>query len=79
MELAAGRCFNKEMPTDAANTCLLNEAAVTAFGWNTPQDAIGKRIESGMKGRVKRVIGVMKNFHYRGVQFRIRTADHGNR
>ena len=62
MELAAGRCFNKEMPTDAANTCLLNEAAVTAFGWNTPQDAIGKRIESGMKGRVKRVIGVIKIF-----------------
>ena len=71
MELAAGRLFNKEMPTDADNACLLNEAAVAAFGWSTPHDAIGKRIETGLRGKVKSVIGVVKNFHYRGVQYRI--------
>jgi putative ABC transport system permease protein len=71
MKLAAGRLFNGEMPSDAANTCLLNEAAVAAFGWNTPTDAIGKRIETGLRGRVKSVIGVVKDFHYRGVQHRI--------
>jgi putative ABC transport system permease protein len=71
MELAAGRPFNKEMPSDAANACLLNEAAVAAFGWITPHDAIGKRIETGMHGQVKSVIGVVKNFHYRGVQYLI--------
>jgi putative ABC transport system permease protein len=71
MELAAGRLFNKEMPTDADNACLLNEAAIAAFGWSTPHDAIGQRIETGLRGKVKSVIGVVKNFHYRGVQYRI--------
>ncbi len=71
MKLAAGRFFNREMPTEAANACLINEAAVTASGWSTAQDAIGKRIETGLRGKVKSVIGVVKNFHYRGVQFRV--------
>jgi len=68
LKLASGRSFNREMPTDTANACLINEAAVAAFGWSTPQDAIGKRIETGLSGKVKSVIGVVKDFHYRGVQ-----------
>ena len=71
MELAAGRLFNKDMATDGDAACLLNEAAVKAFGWSTPHDAVGRRIETGLSGKVKSVIGVVKNFHYRGVQYLI--------
>ena len=71
MDLAAGRRLSKEMSSDADNACLVNEAAVAALGWSTPHEAIGKRIETGLRGKVKNVIGVVKDFHYRGVQYRM--------
>ncbi len=70
MELAAGRGFAKDMASDAASTCLINEAAFGAFGWKTPQEAIGKRVLTG-QNKVKEIIGVVKNFHFRGVKYRI--------
>jgi putative ABC transport system permease protein len=68
IEMAAGRAFQRDMRTDIAGAFLINEAAVTAFGWNSPGDAIGKRIRTGYGGRVNPIIGVTKNFHYRGLQ-----------
>jgi putative ABC transport system permease protein len=68
IEMAAGRAFQKDMSTDIAGAFLINEAAVTAFGWKYPGDALGKRIMTGYGGRVNPIIGVTKNFHYRGLQ-----------
>jgi len=70
LELAAGRGFVKDMATDATKACLINEAAVSAFGWSTPQEAIGKSILTS-DSKVKEIIGVVKNFHFRGVNYRI--------
>jgi putative ABC transport system permease protein len=66
--MVAGRAFQKDMSTDIAGSFLINEAAVAAFGWSNPEEAIGKRLKTGAGGRVNPIIGVTKNFHYRGLQ-----------
>jgi putative ABC transport system permease protein len=71
IEMAAGRAFQKEMSTDIAGSFLINEAAVAAFGWSSAEEAIGKRLKTGFGGRVNPIIGVTKNFHYRGLQTQV--------
>jgi putative ABC transport system permease protein len=68
ISLAAGRAFQEELATDVTGAFLINEAAVKAFGWSRPEDALGKRLRTGNGGRVLPVIGVIKDFHYRGLQ-----------
>lgn len=69
IELAAGRNFSKEMPTDEANAFILNETAVKEIGWASPQDAIGKEFVYGMaEGQI---IGVVKDFHFESVHHAI--------
>jgi putative ABC transport system permease protein len=45
---------------------VLNEAAVKFFGYSSPGDAIGKRFKQW--GREGKIIGVIKDFHYRSLQ-----------
>jgi putative ABC transport system permease protein len=66
--MAAGRAFQKDMATDVSQAFLINEAAVKAFGWSRPEEALGKRLRTGNGGRVLTIIGVTKDFHYRGLQ-----------
>ncbi|NIO48584.1 MAG: FtsX-like permease family protein [Candidatus Aminicenantes bacterium] len=68
IEIIAGRAFRKEMKTDLMGAFLINKAAVRAFGWSHPEEAIGKRLFTGNGGRVNPIIGVTKDFHYRGLQ-----------
>ena len=68
IEMVAGRSFQKDMSTDIRGAFLINEAAVAAFGWSRPEDALGKRLQTGFGGRINPIIGVTKNFHYRGLQ-----------
>jgi putative ABC transport system permease protein len=63
ISLVAGRSFDREIANDGAGL-VINEAAVKMFGWNSPDEAIGKNI---WNERVS-VIGVVKNFHFRGLQ-----------
>jgi putative ABC transport system permease protein len=62
MQLAAGRFFSKTIPTDTIKSVLVNEAAVKTFGWQKPENAIGKRFGKGDDTRY--VIGVIKNFNF---------------
>mgnify|MGYP001099283585 CR=1 FL=1 len=68
IDIVAGRSFSKDMSTDIRGAFLINEAAVRAFGLSRPEQALGKRLETGYGGRVNPVIGVTKDFHYRGLQ-----------
>ncbi|UCE23682.1 MAG: ABC transporter permease [Candidatus Zixiibacteriota bacterium] len=67
VELAAGRNFSPDFPSDSAQACIINEAAVRRFGW---ENAVGKTIkhkintDSGLVWQEKSVIGVVKDFHY---------------
>ncbi|MEP7144038.1 MAG: ABC transporter permease [Ferruginibacter sp.] len=62
MKLAAGRFFSKEIPTDSTKAVLVNEAAVRTFGWQKPENAIGKPF--GKNEDRKYVIGVVKDFNF---------------
>jgi putative ABC transport system permease protein len=68
ISMAAGRAFQKDMVTDVAGAFLINEAAVKAFGWSRPEEALDKRLQTGNGGRVLPIIGVTRDFHYRGLQ-----------
>jgi putative ABC transport system permease protein len=65
--MVAGRAFDKSIATDAENVFMINEKAVKAFGWASPEEAIGKRLHAGF-GRDGEIIGVYKDFHYRSLQ-----------
>ncbi len=59
IDLAAGRNFSWDIPTDPREAYLLNEAAVRHLGW---EDPIGKEV--AWNGRKGRIVGVVKDFHY---------------
>jgi putative ABC transport system permease protein len=68
MDLAAGRRFGGDGSADADTACLINEKAAAAFGWNNPREALGKRVlVQGQK--FKEIVGVVKDFHFQGVQY----------
>ena len=50
VELLAGRDFSGDRPIDMAGSgFVLNEAAVMAIGWDSPQDAVGRPFSLGGK------------------------------
>lgn len=66
VKVIAGHAFSQN-PWGGKNApMLLNEAAVISLGFKSPQDAVGKIVETkNGRGRVfqNEVIGVVKNFH----------------
>lgn len=65
VELKEGRFFSREFPTDS-RAIILNEAAAELVGFKNP---IGKQVWMG-KDHV--IIGIVKNFHFEGMQERIK-------
>jgi len=74
ISMAAGRAFDKNISTDLTPdykkppVFLVNEAAVRAFGFGSAEKALEKRIQTGNGGRIGRIIGVVKDFHFAGLQ-----------
>ena len=69
VELIAGRNFSEDLRSDSASY-IINEAAVKAFGWNSPEESIGKELLwSG--SREGKVIGVVKDFHLESMHSQI--------
>jgi putative ABC transport system permease protein len=66
LKLAAGRNFSKDFSTDSTQAMIINEAASKMLGYNTPQEAIGRKFDQW--GRQGQIIGVLKNFHYKSLQ-----------
>ena len=66
MELAAGRNFSREFPSDEKRGYILNETAARAFGWTQP---VGKAFALSNKDLARpmfekgEVIGVVRDFH----------------
>jgi len=68
IELAAGRGFSKQMPTDTA-AYLINEEAARQLGFDNP---IGKMVKMPNIGRESApIIGVVKDFHFRSLHEKI--------
>ncbi len=70
MKMVAGRAFSKDFATDTTQAIILNETAVRQFGYSSPDQIIGKRFDQW--GRQGKVIGVVKDFHYRSLQQNIK-------
>ncbi len=72
LNLIAGSNFDKLHAVDLEEGLILNEAAVTAYGWSTAQEAIDKKITSPSGYPEGRIIGVVKDYHQFGLQQKIR-------
>ena len=70
MKMVAGRMFSRDYGTDTTHSMILNESAVKLFGYHSPADAIGRKFSQW--GREGQIIGVVKDFHFRGLQNEIK-------
>lgn len=61
----AGRAFNPAIASDMEGV-LVNEAALTAFGLGTPEEALNERIILG--GDTTAIVGVLKNYHWNSLK-----------
>ena len=66
-----GRGFDKNHQAELKDGLILNETAVFMFGWQSPAEAIGKRITSPSGYPEGEVIGVVKDYHQFGLQQKI--------
>jgi putative ABC transport system permease protein len=66
LHVIAGRDFSRQAGTDHLQAFIINESAVTLFGWKNAQDAIGKNITRGdsRTGKKGLVIGVIGDFNF---------------
>lgn len=71
LNLIAGRNFDLNRAAELKAGLILNETAVNVFGWSSPEEAIGKKIESPSGTPAGEVIGVVKNYHQEGLQQKI--------
>ncbi len=69
LTLAQGRFFSYRHPADTANAFVVNEAFVQQFGLRQP---VGHRMKFSDDPQYGTIIGVVKNFHYQGLQRGIR-------
>lgn len=79
LSLIAGRDFSKEMSTDERQAFIINETAVKEYGFGSPEEAIGQRLNwnewepADTSDPVKRgtIIGVVKDFHYKSLHEKV--------
>ncbi|MCB0686443.1 MAG: FtsX-like permease family protein, partial [Saprospiraceae bacterium] len=62
LEVLAGRDFDVSFGTDHISSFLLNEQAVQALGYDSPQKAIGKSMV--LEGKEGQVVGVLKDYNF---------------
>ena len=68
IELAAGRMLDRSMPTDRGGAFLINETAARDLGWTSPEHALNEEIVLGSDRNAHPIVGVVKDFHYMGMQ-----------
>lgn len=70
LELANGRFFDKDFPSDSS-ACVINEAAVRELGWETPLTE--KLIDyNGPTPSSMNVVGVVKDFNFESFKINVR-------
>lgn len=63
--IVAGRSLSEDFQTDATDAIIVNEAAVTHFGYANADDIIGKRFETWPRGGT--VVGVINDFNFQSL------------
>jgi putative ABC transport system permease protein len=64
----AGRNFSRAFGTDTSNF-ILNEAAIRAIGWKSPEEAVGRNFKYGQN--TGKVIGIINDFHFESLRQKI--------
>ena len=72
LELLAGTGFEGDRKAELKGGLILNETAVSDFGWASPAEAVGKMITSPSGYPAGKVIGIVKDYHQFGLQQNIR-------
>jgi len=62
LQLIAGRDFDVDFGTDHNSAFMLNEQAMIAMGFSTPEDALGSAMT--LEGKEGLVVGILADFHY---------------
>ena len=71
MELLAGRSHSGAFAREAERlNIVINETALRALGWETPEAAIDQQIRFG-NDATRTVIGVIRDFHFRSLHLKI--------
>lgn len=65
IKIVAGRRLSPNVSTDSLDAMVVNEAALSVFGYKSPADIIGKRFSQITGGTI---VGVVKNFHFRSLE-----------
>jgi putative ABC transport system permease protein len=70
LELIAGHNFKKAVTENpqGEGEFILNEAAARAMGWTDPSQAVGQEMVTGYWSHQGRIVGVVRNFHFEGLQ-----------
>ena len=81
----AGRLFSEDFGNDEIKdgsedpnvlltaSVILNESALSKFGFTSPEQAIGKTLESGnYKGQALTIIGIVPDIYFRSIKFGVR-------
>ncbi|MEP7141463.1 MAG: ABC transporter permease [Ferruginibacter sp.] len=66
LKIIAGRAFSAVFKTDSTQAMIINESAAKFLGYNSPREAIGRNFDQW--GRKGKIIGVLKDFHYKSLQ-----------
>jgi putative ABC transport system permease protein len=72
IEVLRGRGFSKEFTNDTS-AIVLNETAIKQFGY-TLDNAVGKKVYFEFQNvqQVMNIIGVVKDYHFQGLQYKIK-------
>ncbi|MGB2908896.1 MAG: ABC transporter permease [Candidatus Aminicenantaceae bacterium] len=68
IRVVAGRGFDRSRGNDEQESYLINLAAVEALGFATPEEALGQSFQASYHRQFKRIVGIVDNFHYRGMR-----------
>lgn len=68
ISMISGRGFKRELGSDIETSLLLNESAVRELGFSDPEDILGKKYHCHYNGKIKTVVGVVKDVYFRGMR-----------
>ncbi len=68
IQVIAGRPLQKENRSDINEAFVINRAGLKELGLATPEEAIGKRYQAHYHRLWKTIVGVVEDFHYRGMR-----------
>ena len=65
LKMVAGRNFSREFPSDEMGL-MLNETAVTFMGFDSPEEAVGKKVDYW--GDIFTIVGVVQDYHQQSLK-----------